>query len=446
MEKTRILDEEGVAAAPDQALAPDTLLQGGKFRIDQQIGAGGFGMTYLAKDAGLERTVVIKECFADGFCERHGTEISVADPEFNGTFKQIVAMFIREARSIAMLKHPNIVRVHQVFEENGTAYMVLDLIEGRDLADIIELGDEELSPDQIHGILIKLLDAVDLVHSNGLLHRDISPDNVLLDKWGGPILIDFGAVREGAEKQAGANILVVKDGYSPHEFYDVSAQQGASSDLYALGATIYHLISGEAPADAETRANALAAGTDDPCKPLLGRFPDFDDVLLETVDQAMQVDPDARIQSARHWLERIEAEQQKERVVKVPLAVPLKEISAIVEETNKHVLKTEEETTATDGTPEAPSLDALQQAYRPEWVAEFNLETARSARRRPGQSHIAQRAARMAKKAMREDEAREMLRQIEWERQQPPRRRAMFEGFFSDSYIVQWMSGGLRAS
>ena len=247
LEQTRILECDAAPVAPADALPTDTILQSGKFRIDQQIGAGGFGITYLAEDTGLERSVVIKECFADGYCRRRGSQVVVDADNFADSFRQIVGMFIREARSIAMLRHPNIVRVHQVFEENGTAYMVLDLIEGRDLADIIELGDKELNPDQIHGLLVKLLDAVALVHDNGLLHRDISPDNVLLDKWGGPILIDFGAVREYSTKgkTGSASMLVVKDGYSPHEFYSSGATQSASSDLYALGATMYHLISGK---------------------------------------------------------------------------------------------------------------------------------------------------------------------------------------------------------
>ncbi len=449
LEQTRILDAEAAPVAPADALPPETLLQDGKFRIDQQIGAGGFGITYLAEDTGLERTVVIKECFADGYCRRKGSHVFVEAAGFSETFRQIVDMFLREARSIAMLRHPNIVSVHQVFEENGTAYMVLNLIEGRDLADIIELGDEELSPDQIHGILVKLLDAIDLVHSNGLLHRDISPDNVLLDKWGSPILIDFGAVREDASKstRSGSSMLVVKDGYSPLEFYSTGAAQRANSDLYALGATLYHLISGKAPADAETRFNTITDGAADPCQPLAGRFPAYDPVVLETIDEAMQLDPDARLQSARVWLNRIEAEQKKERVVKMPLAVPLKEIHALVAETNKHVLTQEDEDAiAAPATPAAPPVDALQSAYRPEWVAEFNLETARTARRRPGQSHIAEKAARMAKKALHEDEAREMLRQMDQERRHQPKARGMFDGFFSDSYIVQWMSGSMRAS
>ncbi|WP_333712543.1 serine/threonine-protein kinase [Yoonia sp.] len=451
MEQTRILGDQATYVPPSPVLPPDTRLQDGKFRIDQQIGAGGFGITYLAQDSGLDRTVVIKECFAEGHCRREGSRVVASSAGFAETFRQIVRLFVREARSIAMLSHPNIVRVHQVFEENGTAYMVLDLIEGRDLADIIELGDRELSPDQIHGILVKLLDAIALVHDHGLLHRDISPDNVLFDKWGSPILIDFGAVREDASKvkRAANNILIVKDGYSPYEFYSTGATQGPSSDLYALGATLYHLITGRAPADAETRYRAVAQGDPDPCLPLAGRFPDFDPVVLETIDAALRVDPAARLQSARAWLTRIEQEQRAERVVKMASAVPLKNISALVQETNR-LLDAPDETVAADIAASAPVLtkpDLPQDIYRPDWAVEFNYETARTARRRPGQSHIAEKAARMAKKAQREAEARALLRQMDGDGGLPqtPRRRAIFKGFFSDSYIVQWMSMAVRA-
>jgi len=447
LERTRILDAQATPDASAEALPPGTILQDGKFRIDQQIGSGGFGVTYLARDTDLYRTVVIKECFADGYCHRRDGKVVVDNQGFAASFRQVVAMFIREARSIAMLRHPNIVRVHQVFEENDTAYMVLDLIEGRDLADIIALGDRELSPDQIHAILIKLLDAIAVVHDNDLLHRDISPDNVLLDKWGSPILIDFGAVREDASKTArsGASMLVVKDGYSPHEFYNSGAQHRANSDLYALGATMYHLISGTAPAGSEHRFAAVAAGEADPCAPLAGRFPGYDPVVLQTIDAAMRIDPAERLQSARAWLDWIEAEQEKERVLKLAQAVPRKEITALVAQTNKQLSTADEPAPAAPDPVTAPVPEDDFPDYRPTWVAEFNMETARSARRRPGQSHIAKRAARMAQKAMQEEKARALLRQMTPDPQKPAKRRGRFAGFFTNSYIVQWMSQARRA-
>ena len=122
---------------------------------------------------------------------------------------------------MAKLNHPNIVGVHQVFEENNTAYMALDFVEGCDLLDVIENGTLKLSPEDIETILRKVLDAISFVHAQGLLHRDISPDNILLNQNKDPVLIDFGAAREQASKKSRvlSALRVVKDGYSPQEFY-----------------------------------------------------------------------------------------------------------------------------------------------------------------------------------------------------------------------------------
>ncbi|MDP5359894.1 MAG: serine/threonine protein kinase, partial [Paracoccaceae bacterium] len=237
------VDEQRSDALPD-----GTALLGTQFTIDRPLSNGGFGITYLAKDNLLDRNVVIKECYPEVFCARDGINVVVRSAQHKEKYRKIVEMFMREARSIAMMRHPNIVGVHRIFEYNQTAYMVLDLIQGRDLLNIIKDDRESLSADQVKEILIKLLDAVDLVHRNDLLHRDISPDNILLDKWGNPVLIDFGAAREEASRETRAlsTVLIVKDGYSPQEFYFAGGKQGPSSDLYALGATFYHLISGKA--------------------------------------------------------------------------------------------------------------------------------------------------------------------------------------------------------
>lgn len=361
-----------------EALAAGVALCNGQFRITQQIGAGGFGITYLADDVALQRKVVIKECYADGFCQRDDDGVTVNAPQFETRFAQIVQLFMQEARSIAMLRHPNIVTVHQVFAENGTAYMVLDLVEGRDLAEIMDSDDEKLEPDQIHGILVKMLDAVDVVHHAGLLHRDISPDNILLDRWGSPILIDFGAARNDAA--AGSDqptaILAVKDGYSPVEFYTAGTEHFAASDLYSLGATLYHLITGDAPPDSQARETALDAGENDPYEPLIDRFADYDPVLLSTIDDVMQLDPSSRIQSAREWAQRIADEQRKVRVQKRSGALTRSDLSALVAATNQEVQRGGSSRPRTVILELPPTEKPIE---RPVWADEFNLETAERA-------------------------------------------------------------------
>ena len=137
-----------------------------------------------------------------------------------------------------------------------------------------------------------------------MLHRDISPDNILITMAGEPILIDFGAAREQASQKSRAltALRVVKDGYSPQEFYIAGSEQGPWSDLYALGATLYHVITGAAPVNGQARLAALAETRPDPYEPLAGRFEGYPDRFLEAIDQVMNTIPRNRLQSAAEWL------------------------------------------------------------------------------------------------------------------------------------------------
>ncbi|MDA8747777.1 serine/threonine protein kinase, partial [Litoreibacter sp.] len=264
--------ESDVQASPTEALTPGTVLLNGQYRIDRYLASGGFGITYLARDS-LERVVVIKECFPEAICNRANKTVRARSRSHLSEYQSLVNMFVREARSIAKLNHPNIVGVHQVFEDNETAYMALDYVEGRDLLDMIESGPMEMTPEDVKALLLKILDAISTVHGQDMLHRDISPDNILVDKHGAPILIDFGAAREEASKKSRAlsAVMVVKEGYSPQEFYIAGSQQTPCSDLYALAATFFHLITGRAPPNSQSRLAAIAAHAPDPYKPMVGR-------------------------------------------------------------------------------------------------------------------------------------------------------------------------------
>ncbi|MEP3846739.1 MAG: serine/threonine-protein kinase [Paracoccaceae bacterium] len=292
----------------EQGLPNGTTLSGDQFEITHRLSAGGFGVTYLAKDVVLNRTIVIKECFPEELCMRVGNEVVVRNAQQAKLFTAIVDMFMHEARSLAKLRHPNIVGVHRAFEENETAYMALDLIDGLDLLDVLEGNRDALpTPARLKGILLELLDAIETIHKNDLLHRDISPDNIIIDKAGTPVLIDFGAARAEASRRTRAvsAVVVVKDGYSPQEFYVSGSIQTPSSDLYALAATFYHLISGEAPTNSQIRMAELVAKNPDPCVPLAGRIDGFEPAFLEAIDKAMEVVPKNRLQSAAEWRELI---------------------------------------------------------------------------------------------------------------------------------------------
>ena len=286
-----------------EGLKPGAKLLRGQYEILRFLSNGGFGITYLARDS-LDRDVVIKECYPGALCHRNGDLVEPANPAHKDDLRSIIDLFIMEARNHARLVHPNIVDVHQVFEDNNTAYIAMDLIRGCDLLDYIDKPDTESGPDFIVQVTEKMLSAVAFIHQSGMLHRDISPDNILIDENGEPILIDFGAAREQAANTSAAllTLRVIKDGYSPHEFYVRGAEQGPSSDLYVLAATLYHAISGERPIDGQTRLNAFNSGQPDPYKPLDGRFAGYPANFLKAIDKAMEVHATDRLQTALDWL------------------------------------------------------------------------------------------------------------------------------------------------
>ncbi|MEL6840007.1 MAG: protein kinase [Pseudomonadota bacterium] len=310
MAKAQVQDNADEKDSFVDELKPGTKLMHGQYTIESFLNAGGFGITYLAKDS-LDRKIVIKECFPGAFCRRSRYVVQARSRAHQNELKSIVRLFVQEARSLAKLDHPNIVGVHQVFEDNDTAYMALDFVEGRDLLDTIEDPTAKLTPPQIKNILKEILGAVGFIHDQGILHRDISPDNILINQDFHPVLIDFGAAREEATKQSRvlSALRVVKDGYSPQEFYIAGSEQSPSSDLYALAASFYHLINGDVPPNSQARLAAIASGDTDPYEPLAGRFPDYEDNFLAAIDKALAVLPKDRVQSAKDWVDLMEGNE-----------------------------------------------------------------------------------------------------------------------------------------
>lgn len=308
-----IQDETYIPEANAEALAPGSKLLSGQYEIVRYLSSGGFGITYLAKDS-LNRMVVIKECFPEAFCSRVNKTVQARTRNYLEDFRSVVALFIREAHALSRLDHSSVVGVHQVFEDNETAYMALDLVDGKDLLEVIESGSPVMTPPQVRSFTLALLDAIGHVHSQDLLHRDISPDNILVAKSGRPVLIDFGAAREEASRKSRvlSAVLVVKDGYSPQEFYVAGSQQYPCSDLYALAASLTHLISGEAPPNSQARLAALASNQPDLFEPLCGRFPEYDDAFLAAIDKAMNIVPAKRLQSAEEWTLMIDSTKRTE--------------------------------------------------------------------------------------------------------------------------------------
>lgn len=300
------IEDVGIETFADE-LKPGTKLLQGQFTIESFLNAGGFGITYIARNS-LNRRVVIKECFPGAFCRRSEGLVASWSRRRQDEFRSLVTLFEQEALNLSKLDHPNIVKVHQVFQDQGTAYMAMDLIEGSDLLETIDGTAARLAPDQIVAVLGKVLDALGHVHGRGFLHRDISPDNILVDEaTGEPILIDFGAARkdETRKSRALSGLRVVKDGYSPQEFYITGSLQAPCSDLYALAATFSHLITGEAPKTSRERLSSIANRQGDPQVPLRGRVRGYPESFLAAIDKAMSIFPRDRLQSVSEWLDML---------------------------------------------------------------------------------------------------------------------------------------------
>jgi serine/threonine protein kinase len=223
-----------------------------EYRIESVLGAGGFGLTYLATDSNLSLKVALKEYLPSDFAARN--EDSTVQPkpgEAAESFQWGLQRFMDEAKTLASFRHPNIVRVMRFFEANRTGYMVMEFVEGKPLPDWI--GPRRPLPQQtLQALIAPLLDGLEVIHKAGYLHRDIKPANIFMREDGSPVLLDFGSARElkGGNQELTA---VVSPGYAPLEQYHTQGRQGAWSDLYALGGVMYWMLTGNKPVEAAAR-------------------------------------------------------------------------------------------------------------------------------------------------------------------------------------------------
>ena len=235
-----------------QHLLPNTTLQGGKYRIERVLGQGGFGNTYIATNSVFDDHVAIKEFFMQGINDRDENSGSVTIGVESNTqqFDEQKEKFKKEARRLWKLKNEHIVKVHDLFEENGTAYYVMDYIDGESLAERLKRTGKPMSEQDIKKLLPQILDALKEVHKNEMWHLDLKPGNIMLDKQGNAYLIDFGASKQirANGSMTTSTALCYTPGYAPNEqigqMYD---RFGPWTDIYALGATIYNLLTNKKP-------------------------------------------------------------------------------------------------------------------------------------------------------------------------------------------------------
>jgi serine/threonine protein kinase len=273
------------------------------YRIERVLGQGGFGITYLADDTNLEQRVAIKEFLPLELALRlDDSTVQPRSADENDDYYSALDRFISEARTLARFDHPNIVRVHSVFEANNTAYMVMRYEQGDNLHDRLSKY-RTLDEKELMQLVRPILSGLAQVHAAGFIHRDIQPGNIHLRDDGTPVLLDFGSAREALGRSRTLTIMVAP-GYAPFEqYYTSGAQQGPWTDIYGLGATLYRAVAGVPPIDAIERSRGILGSTRDVLIPAAtvgqGRYSPY---LLDAIDHALKFDSRDRPPSVEEWL------------------------------------------------------------------------------------------------------------------------------------------------
>ncbi len=245
---------EGTPPKQPHYLFPGVILKG-RFIVGTVIGVGGFGITYKAFDSVLGVTVAVKEFYPAGLVNRAPGEcrVGLLSGEKEGQFADRRKRFLMEAQSVARFgKAKDIVNVFDYFEENGTAYMIMENIEGVLLKDYLD-KQGAVEPETAMSIVMPIIEAVKKIHSKGIIHRDISPDNIFITDENEIKVFDFGAAQLNDSKEGMAAEPVIKVGYSPLEQYRNNSRQGFYTDVYAVGAILYQMLTGEKPIESTER-------------------------------------------------------------------------------------------------------------------------------------------------------------------------------------------------
>ena len=268
-----------------------------EYRIEKLLGSGGFGLTYLATDQNLNLKVALKE-YLPGEIALRGADHSIAPATeaTRETFGWGKRRFLDESRTLASFRHPNIVRVMRFFEANGSAYMVMEFVEGAALPDWIK-SRRPLPYLELGAMTRSLLDGLEIVHKAGYTHRDIKPGNIYIRDDATPVLLDFGSAR----MQASELTAVVSPGYAPFEQYHTQGNQGPWSDLYALAGVLYWIVTGNRPHEAAARVR------NDTMPPALqaGDRREYAPSFLAAIDWALSTHEDDRPRSVSQWREAL---------------------------------------------------------------------------------------------------------------------------------------------
>ena len=286
----------GVFSRVNGVLTPGACLASGEYRISQPLGQGGFGITYRGIDTRLNRAVAVKEFFPEG-CWREGSTVISAGRWNSDTYSSAKQKFLLEGQTLGQFNHPGIVQVFYYFEENNTAYMVMEYLQGKTLGELLEQRQGKLGQTLALKIITKVAKALEILHFSQFLHRDIKPDNIMLADDGRVVLIDFGAARDFTANCTVRYTTTLTPGYAPLEQYGRALKNGPFTDIYALASTLYHLLTGEAPVSAIERAAGVELKTVKEIAPQISSH------VSEAIALAMVMDVTKRLQSVREFLD-----------------------------------------------------------------------------------------------------------------------------------------------
>lgn len=246
--------QDNAVLQPHQ-IAPGTMI-GNRYTLGNVIGEGGFGITYIALENTLGITVAIKEYYPFGYCNRNSTAsntVSVTSDDKQQIFEKGRSRFLREAKTLAKFQvDPGVVNVIDFLEENNTAYIVMEFLDGIDLREYLRQNGT-MAPEKAVQMLLPSMRALDKIHKAGVIHRDISPDNIMVLRDGSLKLMDFGAARDFEGVDSRSMSIMLKQGYAPAEQYRRNGEQGPWTDVYGMCATIYRAITGVTPVDSIDR-------------------------------------------------------------------------------------------------------------------------------------------------------------------------------------------------
>jgi len=274
------------------------------YRIKRVLGKGGFAITYLAHHSGLDHAVAIKEYLPDDLALRKENGVTVR-PRLGAEqkFKWGLSRFAKEGRMLAKFRHPGIVPITDLFEANGTSYMVMEYVKGESLARVLERGEAPGEADLL-AIFDPILDALEEIHATGALHRDIKPANIVVRPNGSAVLLDFGCSRQATDSKKNSLTVALTPGYAPSEQYSSKGQQGPWTDIYALGATIYRAVTGSPPPEAPDRILS-----DDYVPIARAAAAVYSPALLAAVEQALAIKPADRPQDIHEFRQMMHGRQ-----------------------------------------------------------------------------------------------------------------------------------------